>query len=107
LVRIRGGLLTRGGHASEIAGKGKGLRGLVGPKGDTGWAGCKAKEGKGGPVHRFDILQIKRISFELGFELEFEFDSHSNSNFTHLNSKRTKEKPTHIFYHNLNIYMFL
>jgi hypothetical protein len=48
-------------------------------------------------------LQNKRISFELGFELEFEFDPHPNSNFTPLNSKGTREKPTHIFYHNLNI----
>jgi hypothetical protein len=49
------------------------------------------------------ILQIKGVNFELGFDQEFEFDSHSNSNSTHLNSKRTREKPTHIFYHNLNI----
>jgi hypothetical protein len=79
------------------------LRGLTGPRGSTGWAGCNVKAGESGPVHRFDTLQIKRISFELGFDLEFEFDSHSNSNFTHLNSKGTREKPTHIFYHNLNI----
>jgi hypothetical protein len=96
-------VLTRGVHTSEIEGGGKGLRGLAGPRGGTGWAGCNVKEGGSGPVHRFDILQIKRISFELGIELEFEFDSHSNSNFTHSYSKRTREKPTHIFYHNLNI----
>jgi hypothetical protein len=64
---------------------------------------AKQRKEESGPVHMFDNLQNKRISFELGFELEFEFDSHSNSNFTHLNSKRTREKPTHIFYHNLNI----
>jgi hypothetical protein len=51
------------------------------------WAGWIRREGRSGPVHRFDLLQIKRLSHELGIELEFEFDSHSNSNFTHLNSK--------------------
>jgi hypothetical protein len=57
----------------------------------VGWAGWIRKEGRSGPVHRFVTLQIKRLSYELGIELEFEFDSHSNSNFTHLNSKRTRE----------------
>jgi hypothetical protein len=30
----------------------------------------------------------KRSKFKLGVKLEFEFDFHSNSNFTHLNSKK-------------------
>jgi hypothetical protein len=52
-------------------------------------AGPAAEQGKGedGPTHLFDKLQFKELCFELGFEKEFEFDSHSNSNYTHLNSK--------------------
>jgi hypothetical protein len=77
--------------------------GLVGLNDGTGWAAAKQGKEESGPIHMFVILQIKELSFELGFEIEFEFDSHSNSNFTHLNSKRTRENPTHMFYHNLNI----
>jgi hypothetical protein len=63
----------------------------------------KQRKEKAAQLTRLNILQIKGLSFEPRFDLEFEFDSHSNSNFTHLNSNRTREKPTHIFYHNLNI----
>jgi hypothetical protein len=52
----------------------------------TGWAGWIRKKGRSGPVHWFAFAN-KRSSFELGLELEFEFVSHSNSNYTHLNSK--------------------
>jgi hypothetical protein len=64
---------------------------VKGPKGVAGWAGCKAQERRSGPAHWLGNLQIKGLNFELGFEKEFEFDSHSNSNFTHLNSKEPEK----------------
>jgi hypothetical protein len=62
-------------------------RGLVGLKEGTGWAAAKQGKEESGPKHKFVILQIKELSFELGFEIEFEFVSLSNSNYTHLNSE--------------------
>jgi hypothetical protein len=62
-------------------------RGLVGLNDGTGWAAAKQGKEESGPIHMFVNLQIKELSFELGFEIEFEFVSHSNSNYTHLNSK--------------------
>jgi hypothetical protein len=51
-----------------------------------GWAGCRTNNKEIGPelVGWFAKLKNK---FEKRFEIEFEFDSHSNSNLTHLNSK--------------------
>jgi hypothetical protein len=62
-------------------------RGLVGLNNGTGWAAAEQGKEESGPMHMFVILQINELSFELGFEIEFEFVSHSNSNYTHLNSK--------------------
>jgi hypothetical protein len=62
-------------------------RGLVGRQGGLGWAAAKRGKEGNGPQHRLDLLQIKDLSFELRFEIEFEFVSHSNSNCTHSNSK--------------------
>jgi hypothetical protein len=62
-------------------------RGLVGRQGSSGWAAAKRGKEGNGPQHRLDLLQIKDLSFELRFEIEFEFVSHSNSNCTHSNSK--------------------
>jgi hypothetical protein len=62
-------------------------RGLDGLNDGTGWAAAKQRKEESGPTHMFVILQIKELSFELGFEIEFEFVSLSNSNYTHLNSK--------------------
>jgi hypothetical protein len=59
----------------------------VGRKGGLGWAAATQGKEESGPKHKLDILQIKELSFELRFEIEFEFVSHSNSNYTHLNSK--------------------
>jgi hypothetical protein len=51
-----------------------------------GWAGCKTISKEIGPeLVGWFAKQMNK--FEIGFEKEFEFDSHSNSNHTHLNSK--------------------
>jgi hypothetical protein len=63
-VRIREGLPC-GVHAPETGGEGKGAARVTGPKGDVGWAGCQAKEGGCGLIHKFGNLLNKRISFEL------------------------------------------
>jgi hypothetical protein len=57
----------------------------------VGWAVCRALVEGCGPAHWLGNLQIKGLDFELGFEKEFEFDSHSNSNFTHLNSREPEK----------------
>jgi hypothetical protein len=50
-------------------------RGLVGRKGGLGWAAAQQGKEESGPKHKLDILQIKDLSFELRFEIEFEFVS--------------------------------
>jgi hypothetical protein len=62
------------------------LRKLAGQMVGSGWAGCKAK---GVDVAQNTSLPLanQKNRFVLWFEIEFEFDSHSNSNFTQLNSK--------------------
>jgi hypothetical protein len=59
----------------------------VGREGGLGWAATEQGREGYGPQHKLDILQIKELSFGLRFDIEFEFDSQTNSNYTHLNSK--------------------
>jgi hypothetical protein len=56
-----------------------------------------------------DCRPMKKVKaldlvFESRFEILFEFESHSHSNPTQLNSQlKASENPTHIIYHNLNL----
>jgi hypothetical protein len=54
-----------------------------------GWLGLGRLQSEGGvDVAQNTSLPLanQKNRFELWFEIEFEFDSHSNSNFTQLNS---------------------
>jgi hypothetical protein len=49
-------------------------------------------------------LEVKVLNLVYSFEDLFEFELHSNSNHTHLTPNKIQKNPTHIFYHNLNLY---
>jgi hypothetical protein len=49
--------------------------GLNGLKEGAGWAAAEQGKEESGPKHMLVILQIKELSFELRFEIEFEFVS--------------------------------
>jgi hypothetical protein len=64
-----------------------------------GWAVASQGTEENGPQSLVVLFLFKPDLFGLGLETWFEFDPLSNSNHTQLNSKKTKENPTHWLYH--------
>jgi hypothetical protein len=68
------GELTNGAHATEYEGKEDGPRGVDGPLGS--WAGLAVRQKKkiAAPLTYLTICNRKRVGFEIGFDIWFEFD---------------------------------